>query len=589
MRRAKWLVWGAIVSCLIPAVAQRRAERPLVFGVNRVGGEFAVFDAPEYKDSLFERIRQAGGTLVRLAASPRDIERVQGQRDWTVLDDDIDRSLAYGQEILVCIVNTPAWASPTGEDTHQYAYKPELFPQFVDFCRDLAARTRGRVKYFQLWNEQNGCSWHFHDGWNHADEYIPFLAACRDGLKQGNPEAILFMGSLDDAAGHAPIFLNRSYDEIKYNFGNRLLWDGLTTHPYSWSTEEMKKKLDALHTIQQQHDHGHLPIWITEYGWHTGETPLDAQGRLMAEFLAAFASPEWDGLGGAIYLSLADFDGGPNGFGLCDANLRPRPAFYEFQGAVRFGASPPYRIEWTVVRPDAVEYTWRTKLPARCAVDVTTPQGNRTLVVPTGTEHRALIDGLVEGSTASVRIVTWSETGKSYASALYTCRVPSGQVYNGDFERGFFGGIGEGWTFTGDGFCADARYAPEAEPDSGEHAQVIWARGERKMKIDATLAAQVVRRAAGTLTLEARLSGLLRGATQTGIEARLGIAPQGSMDPQATGIAWSAWEPLDLSYRTLRTSATVQPALVAIFAQCRTVRPFDQGEPMIAIDNVRVE
>lgn len=591
-RTDRWLILLALP--LMTSITEA-VDRPLVFGVNRVGGEFAVFSAPEYGESMYQRIREAGGTFVRLAASPRDIERVPGQRNWDNLDRDVELALEYGQEVMFCIVNTPAWASPTGEDTHQYAYRPELFPQFVDFCRDLASRYLGRVRYFQLWNEQNGCSWHFHDGWNHADEYIPFLAACRDGIKQGNPEAILLMGGLDDAEGHAQIFLKRSYDELQYNFDNRLLWDGLTDHPYSWTTEEMKRKLDVLRGIQNGHGHGHLPLFITEYGWRTGHVSLEQQAQHVADFLAAFASPDWDFLQGAIYLSLADFEQGPDGFGICDANLRPRPAFYAFQGAVRFGASPPHRILWRPLSPSRVEITWNTLLPAGSALTLTSADGTvaaEHLASSWNTDFRATLDGLAPGAVYDGRIVTWTQAGKSAASATFPVRLPGRELYNAGFEQGFVGGIAKGWTITGEGFCADARYAPDAKPAAGEHAQVIWARGAQKeedrMAIDSTLQAYLATAAGEQLQLRVQACGLPRDSTSTGLQARVGIDPDGGSDPGAAAVVWSDWNTLQRRYGTLSASAAARGDLSSVFIQCRTTASFAAGKPMIVVDDVSV-
>ena len=207
------------------AAPAAEADRPLVFGVNRVGGDGVLYDPPDYDEHLYRRIREAGGTCVRLLASPRDIEPERGRRNWKSFDRDLDLAIRYGQTPIVLIVNTPAWASPIGEATHLYPYRDDLRGEFADFCEDLARRTRGKVVLFQLWNEPNGCGWHFHDGFNHADEYYPVLVTCRAALAKGSPEAKLVLGGLDDAEGHAPIFLGRLLAEMKARSSPPALFD----------------------------------------------------------------------------------------------------------------------------------------------------------------------------------------------------------------------------------------------------------------------------------------------------------------------------------------------------------------------------
>ena len=39
-------------------------DRPLVFGVNRVGDPTVLYNPPDYDEHIYQRVREAGGTCV---------------------------------------------------------------------------------------------------------------------------------------------------------------------------------------------------------------------------------------------------------------------------------------------------------------------------------------------------------------------------------------------------------------------------------------------------------------------------------------------------------------------------------------------
>jgi hypothetical protein len=594
-----------LLLCLVWAGAGARSEeasRPLVFGVNRVGGSEVLHDPPDYDEDLYRTIREAGGTCVRLVASPRDIERGRGQREWSHFDRDLSLAIRYGQEPIICIVNTPAWASPTGEGTHLYPYQAKLLGEFSSFCEDLAARTKGKARLFQLWNEPNGCGWHFEDGFNHADEYLPVLAACREGLQKSNPEAILSIGGLDDAEGHAPIFLGKLYDEMKKRpAGTRSPFDAVSDHPYSETIPAMRAKLDALRKILEANGDGAKPFWITEYGWHTGATSPEEQAKKLAAALEAFSSDSWKDLRAAVYLSIADFEMTEDGFGLTDANLRPRPAFYAFQGAPRFGACPAFRIESSFPSAGTLRIAWRTARPSRGIVRIehfsdkgVSGEGasgpTEARESPEGAEHQVAFDGIAPDQALRFTIETIRQEGaskKSITSAPHEVRSPGAQVCGGGFEEGFFGGIGKGWRIEGRGFCTDATLLPEGTAAEGRHAQAVFAEGVHGHgNFDSTLSAVV----AATPGKELRVSyswAALERKTLTEVKARAGFDPTGGVDP--TKIQWEAWG--DPGPRWQKRTLIIQPenTVVEILFQCKLVGSLRKGSAAFLLDAVRVE
>lgn len=569
--------------------------RMLVFGVNRVGNPAPLYNPAGYDEALYQRIREAGGTCVRLTASPRDIEAERGKRDWREFDRDVALALKYGQEPIVCIVNTPAWASPDDQPTHLHPYRTELLPEFGDFCTDLARRTKGKVKYFQLWNEQNGCGWYFFEGFNRADEYLPVLKVCYDALKKGNPDCILSMGSLDDAEGHAPIFVRKIYEEQKKQNISGPLFDVISDHPYSDTPQIMRAKLDALRWLLKANGDGDKPFWLTEYGWHTGNTPPAEQASRLAAVLEAFISPGWSDVQAAVYLCIADFENHATGFGLVDTNLRPRPSFHAFQGASRFGAYPPCEIKADFSAADRLVITWRTLQPTRGKVMLQGPDSStavtRTVTEP-ATEQRAEFDGIQPDKVYRYSIETVCERGgraKSIKSADYEIRSPGPAVFNGDFDEGFFAGIAKGWRIDGEGFCTDAALIPLTHLVYGKHAQVVYAAGERgHAALDSTLSTLV----AVERGQEVRISVSWFGnatADSVKVLSRLGIGPEGQSQPGAVGVQWSSWEETPRFWDDASLSAKAANSVIRVFVQCRSEGSLEKATATFMLDNVRIE
>jgi hypothetical protein len=597
MARRTTMIGLLVVLGLNPLIlaAAEDTSRPLVFGVNRIGDPVVLYGPPGYDEHLYRRIREVGGTCVRILASPRDIERTRGQRNWEHFDRDLELARKYEQEPIVLIANTPGWASPKAEDTHEYPYKTELLPDFTDFCADLAKRTKGKAKLFQLWNEPNGCGWHCADGFNHTDEYFPVLRACHEGIKKGNPDAVLSLGGLDDAEGHAPIFLRQTYEEKDKAKVEGRLFDAVSDHPYSHSPDVMRSKLNALRELLASHGDGELPFWNTEYGWTTGEMKADDQAENMAKFLAAFVKPEWKDMTAAVYLCIADFEHRMDGFGLTDANLRPKPAFYAFQAASRFGAYPAYEIKPTFTAADRFQVAFKTLEPAKAKITLTPADKGQTAMTKEsaeGTEHRIEFAGLLPDSVYRWVIETTRQdgsAGRSIRSAEYETRSPGRQISNGEFNRGFFAGIANDWQIDGTGFCTDAALIPGVKLEPGRHAQAVFARGEFGHEhINSTLSTAVA--AEQGKPVKIAFSWACSDAkTLADISARAGIDPTGGTDPDSSKVQWTEWKNLKRSWEDRSVTATPgDNKLVRLFIQCRSKGTLKGGTAVFMLKDVKV-
>lgn len=325
-------------------------ERPLIYSVNPVGnGSFVGARSRgsnfvSYQTLIFERCQEIGSRSARVLASWREIEARKGDWDWSDLDREIADCERYGIKPVVLIVNIPAWVSPTGKPAHDYAPKEENANDFNTFITRLATRYKGRARYYEFWNEQNGFGWHVDkvDGrfrYNRADEYIPWLYRCYKVIKAVDPEAQVSMGGLDNAEGYAPIFVRMAYEMRRDMYHGETFWDAIADHPYNKKAHETDdraiEKLEAIRAVAAEFGDDDISMWITEYGWNPNDTSAEAQERGTRAFLHRFAAPEQGYLKIAQQLAMADFEPVHQGYGLCNLNLKPTPAFYAFQEEAR--------------------------------------------------------------------------------------------------------------------------------------------------------------------------------------------------------------------------------------------------------------
>jgi hypothetical protein len=156
----------------------------------------------------------------------------------------------------------------------------------------LADRYRGRVQAWEIWNEQNLAS---NSGGNvDIPRYVKLLKAGYQGVKAGDPNAIVLFGALTPTGVDIPdlaiddvLYLQRIY---AYNNGEvRNYFDALGAHPGSnnnppdtlwpdnpgpgpgWQDDESFyfRRIEQVRQVMVDNGDAAKQIWLTEFGWTT--------------------------------------------------------------------------------------------------------------------------------------------------------------------------------------------------------------------------------------------------------------------------------------------------------------------------------
>lgn len=554
----------------------KQYDRYGLYGIGHPAGGYIFGNPADYEDMVWRRIAEAGGTSVRIAASWREIEAVKGKYDWSSLEDTLKYCRKYPQiRPYLLVVNTPGWARPDGQPSH-LPLKPEAIPDWKKFCAAVAKKYKGYADHFEVWNEQNGFGWEV-PPYNQYDKYLPILEAAYDGLKEGNPACIVALGGLDDAAGNSPIFTKGSYSLKAKDYKNRVMWDAFGDHPYG-DTKSMMQKLRLIKGIAASYGDGDVGMWLTEFGWHTGSMTPEEQAKNLTSYMTRLITdPEFQYVTETNYLCIADFEGGVEGFGLCDANLRPRPAFYAYQRLPRPGQIVISDIKLRYASADSVTLSWGTDTAASCMIylkpsDNATPESVFTDKAVKW--HTATLSSLKPNTSYTYNIHA-TASGFPEAKTLdyeFTTLAENG-LRNADFEDAFNVQIARQWECLGRNLCYDsARFKKDLNvAHSGEHAQAIVANGDWKDALNDAVAAQASAEPGKKYTFSAWSCGI-SGLKDGSIERKVGIDPTGSKDPHSPNIIWSKPGTTLGKWEQLSVSAIAKSKVITVFSYAKTTK-----------------
>ena len=247
---------------------------------------------------LADLVKGAGLNWVKQQIPWQEVENQPGVFNWGPTDRLVNTMRGKGLNILLSVVKSPdfykAEASKKGT-THGRPHSPE---KLRDFMRELAARYKGRVQAYEIWNEENlSLEWGTFSDASYS-QFIQLLKNGYWGVKESDPNAIVVFGAptptgvvnntiaIDDA-----IYLRRIFD---FNNGEVFnYFDALGVHPNGgpnapddwvgsarnsnakcgggWSTHPsfFFDRYKELYNMMAARGHSEKTVWFTEFGWAT--------------------------------------------------------------------------------------------------------------------------------------------------------------------------------------------------------------------------------------------------------------------------------------------------------------------------------
>jgi polysaccharide biosynthesis protein PslG len=246
------------------------------------------------KNMIAGQVKQAGFGWMAHQVRWDAVETAPGQFDWTELDAVVDTGTQNGLNIMFSVVHAPTfYQSPSSGLT------PSDPATYRTFTQALATRYAGKVQVYEIWNEEN-LSREMGVGNIGPASYLPLLKAGFAGVKAGDPNALVLLGSPSPTGANIP---GQSVDDLTYlqqlyalNNGEvKGFYDALSAHPSGFSNPPSCTPAtpqcslsgafnnhDSFFAFTRVSEYRNLmiaqsesskKIWFTEFGYCSNPTP----------------------------------------------------------------------------------------------------------------------------------------------------------------------------------------------------------------------------------------------------------------------------------------------------------------------------
>lgn len=213
-----------------------------------------------YTDRDISNMKNGGYSIFRSTIPWSSVEKEKGV--YTLPEfyiDRIDKIKENGIEALIVL---------SGNNS---LYGKNEFPKtndevegFANFCSYVAGELKGRVKYYEMFNEPNA----LHNIW--GENYVKLIKAAYPAIKAADPEAYVL--GVSQAGIWWPTTCEATFMKQVFEAGGADYMDAVSVHPYP----DMSKKAVDEHPVSYKAVMdciidamcgAKLPIWITETGY----------------------------------------------------------------------------------------------------------------------------------------------------------------------------------------------------------------------------------------------------------------------------------------------------------------------------------
>lgn len=191
----------------------------------------------------------------------RDLEPSPGKWNFRDLDAYVERAQKSNIRVMMTLGQTPTWAasdpgaeSPYGPGASSPPRDPEDWERYV---RTLAERYKGRIRYWEIWNEFNVK--HFYSG--KVETLADLECRAAKVLKQVDKENVVLSPNAQGGAYGAL--------ENYFKVGGARCADVIAYHFYAprGKAEDMLERVQRVRALMNQYGQSSKSLWNTETGW----------------------------------------------------------------------------------------------------------------------------------------------------------------------------------------------------------------------------------------------------------------------------------------------------------------------------------
>lgn len=190
----------------------------------------------------------------------------KGRWNFSELDRAVEIAQQHGIEVLLTLGQTPKWAAARPEEVVENgpgaSSEPARMEDWERYVRVVARRFKGKIKYYELWNEprfREVDSYRVMPGFTgYAAHMVEMGRLAKRIIAEEDPAAVLISPAIDGGP-------RRVEQWFKSGGGN--VTSILAHHFYVRPPERMVKLYRDLRSITQRYGFADMPIWNTESGY----------------------------------------------------------------------------------------------------------------------------------------------------------------------------------------------------------------------------------------------------------------------------------------------------------------------------------
>ena len=206
-----------------------------------------------------ELARRAGASYFRCAFSWNAIEKARGRYDWTFWDSLVRLAEHYHVGLIPYVAYSPRWA--VGDDKDFWKQPPVDPKLYGDFMNRIAARYRGRIAAWEIWNEPDN-----RDYWTGtAEQFAALTRIAARRIREADPNAVLVLGGM--AYGPSPFLDHLIADEHLDRYVDVV---AMHAYPETWLNARaetvFQQWIPAVWEALEKNGSG-ADLWINEMGY----------------------------------------------------------------------------------------------------------------------------------------------------------------------------------------------------------------------------------------------------------------------------------------------------------------------------------
>ncbi len=237
--------------------------------------------------AVLQGIRGIGFDWLRQEVRWAAVEWPQGQYRWDELDRLVADASEAGVKVLLQVGGFPPEDPPRQRDV--LTLTPEEMQRYADLLGRMAARYRGQVQAYEIWDPPNAAPIWGGNGVMPASDYVQLLTLAHAAIKAADSRAIVVTAALIPTGSHNPreAIEPEAYLAQMYQAGAKGHFDAVGAQSWGYnnppaddptrSTADSTtfkgdwhlyfRSFELLYPVMQKYGDGAKQIWLVKFGW----------------------------------------------------------------------------------------------------------------------------------------------------------------------------------------------------------------------------------------------------------------------------------------------------------------------------------